>query len=69
MGRPLVTSDHAVLRDYYADAAVYAAASSASLRDAVAAALGARIAALRPVRQSEWERAAARLRAAVGRPA
>jgi glycosyltransferase involved in cell wall biosynthesis len=75
LGRPLVTSDHAVLRDYYGDAAVYAAASSASLRDAVAAALGdsavlgARIAALRPVRETEWERAAARLRAAVGRPA
>ena len=68
MGRPLVTSDHAVLRDYYGDAAVYAAASSASLR-AAAAALGARIAALRPVRETEWERAAVRLRAAVGRPA
>ena len=59
-----------MLRDYYADAAVYAAASSASLRDAAAAAaLGTRIAALRPVRETEWEHAAARLRAAVGRPA
>ena len=75
LGRPLVISDHAVLRDYYGDAAVYAAASSASLRDALtaalddAAALSGRITALRPVRQSAWECAAARLRAAVGRPA
>ena len=73
LGRPLVISDHAVLRDYYGDAAVYAATTTASLRDAVTAALddaavlSGRITALRPVRQSEWERAAAWLRAAVGR--
>jgi glycosyltransferase involved in cell wall biosynthesis len=74
LGRPLVTSDHDVLRDYFGDAAVYAAATTMSLRDAVvevldnAATLGGRIATLRPARETEWERAAARLRAAVGRP-
>jgi len=74
LGRPLVTSDHTVLRDYFGDAAVYAAATPGSLRDAVAAAVGAAadraagIVALRSVREAEWLRAAARLRAAVGRP-
>jgi len=73
LGRPLVTSDHDVLRDYFGDAAVYASATTASLRDAVvqamgsAATLGARIAALRPAREMEWERAATEVRAAVGR--
>lgn len=75
LGRPLVTSDHAVLRGYFGDAAVYAAATAEALRQAViealgnAASLGDRIAALRPAREAEWERAAARLRTAVGRPA
>jgi len=74
LGRPLVTSDHTVLRDYFGDAAVYATATATSLGDAVvealgnAEALGARLAALRPVRETEWEHAAAGLRAAVSRP-
>lgn len=73
LGRPLVTSDHAVLREYFGDAAVYAASDAASLADAVSDAvtaaddLAAGIAALRPLREAEWRRAAERLRAAVGR--
>ena len=74
LGRPLVTSDHAVLRGYFGDAAVYASATAVALREAIVAGLdgaeplGARITALRPLREAEWEQAAVRLRAAVGRP-
>ena len=73
LGRPLVTSDHAVLREYFGDAAKYARATAASLTTAVggaladAAELGARLEALRVARAAEWNAAAETLRAAVGR--
>lgn len=73
LGRPLVTSDHDVLREYFADAAVYASATAPSLTAAVAAGLDgasvlhSRLESLRASRAAEWQRAAARLKAAVGR--
>jgi glycosyltransferase involved in cell wall biosynthesis len=73
VGRPLVISDHDVLRDYFADAAVYAGAASGPLSDAVSRALAqeaelaARITELRRVREDDWRRAAGRLRALLGR--
>ena len=73
VGRPLVISDHAVLRAYFADAAVYAGATPRSLGEAVSRALAqerelaARIAELRCVRDDDWRRAAGRLRALLGR--
>ena len=73
VGRPLVISDHHVLRDYFADAAVYTGAASGPLSEAVSRALAqerelaARITALRVVREAEWRRAAGRLRALLGR--
>jgi glycosyltransferase involved in cell wall biosynthesis len=74
LARPLVTSDHAVLRDYFGEAAAYATSTAESLRDAVAVAvsggagLAAALAELRAVREAEWQRQARRLRAAIGRP-
>jgi hypothetical protein len=74
VGRPLVISDHRVLRDYFADAAVYTAAASGPVSEAVSRALGQereladRITGLRVVREADWRRAAARLRALLGRP-
>jgi glycosyltransferase involved in cell wall biosynthesis len=71
LGRPLVTSDHAVLREYFGDAAVYARAGAGALADAVATALddGAelsrRMRVLAQVREREWQGAAALLCAAV----
>ena len=73
LGRPLVTSDHDVLRDYFGEAAAYAEATAESLAGAVAAtladgaALSARLEVLRGTRAAEWQRAAGRLRAALGR--
>ncbi len=73
LGRPLVTSDHAVLRDYFGQAAVYAPADSRLLSAAVGEAVAhgselvERIVALRAVREAGWGRAAARLRAVLGR--
>jgi glycosyltransferase involved in cell wall biosynthesis len=73
VGRPLVISDHDVLRDYFADAAVYAGAASGPLSDAVSRALAqeaelaARITGLRRVREDDWRHAAGRLRALLGR--
>jgi glycosyltransferase involved in cell wall biosynthesis len=67
VGRPLVTSDHAALRGYFGDAALYAAAGEASLAEAVRAALddaprrAARLHALRDVRRTQWRQAADRL--------
>ena len=72
LGRPLVTSDHAVLREYFGDAAVYADADVESLTMALSDALDrgeelvARLRALATRRAAEWERDAARLLAAVG---
>ena len=42
VGRPLVISDHGVLRDYFADAAVYTGAASGPLSEAVSRALAQR---------------------------
>jgi glycosyltransferase involved in cell wall biosynthesis len=73
LGRPLVTSDHAALRGYFGDAAVYAHAEAASLAGAVRAALdGAddyarRLGVLAERRRAEWEAAAGELRARLGR--
>ena len=73
VGRPLVISDHAVLRGYFADAAVYTGATSGQMREAVSRALAherelaARITGLRRVREDEWRRAAGRLGALLGR--
>jgi glycosyltransferase involved in cell wall biosynthesis len=75
VGRPLVISDHTVLRDYFADAALYTTAAPAPLADAVSRALShadwlsARISVLRGVRADDWRRSAARLRALLGRAA
>lgn len=68
LGRPLVTSDHAVLREYFGAAAVYAGGDAAGLAAAVTAAaereaeLSAAIRELAVRRGAEWQRAAARLR-------
>lgn len=73
LGRPLVTSDHSVLREYFGDAALYSRADAASLAAAIGAALegaadhGARMASLRERRRAEWDVAAAELRARLGR--
>ncbi len=72
LGRPLVTSDHAALREYFGDAAVYANADADSLATALSDALdrgeelAARLRELAAIRAAEWERDAARLRAAIG---
>jgi glycosyltransferase involved in cell wall biosynthesis len=72
--RPLVTSGHRVLREYFGDAAVYAGGDAEALAGAVVAALAddakmsARLRALRVARAAEWDQAAGRLRAALGRP-
>jgi glycosyltransferase involved in cell wall biosynthesis len=72
LGRPLVTSDHAALREYFGDAAVYANADVDSLTMALSDALdrgeelAARLRELAATRAAEWERDAAGLRAAVG---
>jgi glycosyltransferase involved in cell wall biosynthesis len=71
--RPLVVSDHEVLRDYFADAAVYAEASAAGVAAAVADALArrdqlaGRMRELAPRRRAEWQAAARRLERLVGR--
>lgn len=71
--RPLVTSDHAVLRDYFGDAALYAKATVDDLVSAIADAIAAgdglhvRLAALRRRREAEWQREAKALRGALGR--
>jgi glycosyltransferase involved in cell wall biosynthesis len=73
LGRPLVTSDHEVLREYFGEAAVYAQETIESLAGAITATLdeggilSARLALLRAARAAEWRRAARRLRAALGR--
>ena len=73
LGRPLVTSDHAVLRDYFGDAARYAEPTASSLASATVGALDraevlqSRLKALRGRRAAEWQRAAARLEALVRR--
>jgi glycosyltransferase involved in cell wall biosynthesis len=74
VGRPLVVSDHEVLRRYFGDAAVYTGVDSGQMVEAVSGALArqeelaARIGALRRVREDEWKRAAGRLGALLGRP-
>lgn len=73
LARPLVTSDQEVLRGHFDEAAAYAAETAESLAGAVAAtlaegaALSARLEVLRGTRAAEWQRAAGRLRAALGR--
>ncbi len=73
LGRPLVTSDHAVLRDYFGDAALYARADAAALADALGAALegseeyAARMSSLARERRVAWAAAADDLRARLGR--
>jgi glycosyltransferase involved in cell wall biosynthesis len=73
LARPLVTSDHAALREYFGDAAVYADDDVDSLTAALSEALdrgeelAVRLRGLARRRATEWERAAAGLRAAVGR--
>ena len=72
LGRPLVTSDHVALREYFGDAAVYADADVDSLTTALSDGLGrqeelaARLRELAATRAAEWERDATRLRAAIG---
>lgn len=71
--RPLVISDHVVLREYYGDAAVYvsstAAGISAGIRDALTAAetLRSRSRSLAVQREAEWEELARELGVRVGR--
>ncbi len=73
VGRPLVTSDHEVLRDYYEEAALYCGADSSSMVAAIQRVLheGHELAAslvdLRERRVVEWRQEAERLRVAVGR--
>jgi glycosyltransferase involved in cell wall biosynthesis len=73
LGRPLVVSDHQVLRDYFGDAAKYAQSTASSLALAIGDALDgaevlqSRMKALRGTRAAEWFARAGRLRAAVGR--
>ena len=61
VGRPLVISDHDVLRDYFADAAVYTGATAGQMSEAVSRALAherelaARITELRSVREDDWQ--------------
>lgn len=74
LARPLVTSDHTVLRDYFGNAAAYAEVDGEALAAAVTEALEggeklvARLRQLRAQRGAEWDQAAARLRIALGRP-
>lgn len=74
LGRPLVVSDHSVLREYFADAAVYvrgdAAGIAAGVREALARSteLAERSAALAARREAEWVDAAERLLAVVRGP-
>ena len=71
--RPLVTSDHAVLREYYGDAAVFVSSTvesiAAGVREAIAAAdeLEKRMLRQGAVRGAEWDAAAATLAGIVGR--
>jgi glycosyltransferase involved in cell wall biosynthesis len=71
--RPLVTSDHAVLRQYFDDAALFASATADGLAAAVADAIATgdelhvRQRALRRRREAEWRREAQALRALLGR--
>ena len=71
LGRPLVTSDHAALREYFGDAAVYARADADALVEAVTAALadGAelsrRMRSLAQAKEQQWRCAADLLRDAV----
>lgn len=73
LARPLVTSDHAALRGYFGEAALYARAEPASLAKAVRRALderaayGSRIGALADERRADWRAAADGLRLALGR--
>ena len=73
LGRPLVTSDHEVLRGYFGAAAAYAGETADSLAAAVAATLAhgeclsGRLTELRARRAAEWDQAAGRLRAMLGR--
>lgn len=68
LGRPLVTSDHDVLQEYFGDAALYATPSAASLHRAVVAGLADRdrlssgMGELRDRQIVEWRRAAMRLK-------
>lgn len=68
LGRPLVVSDHEVLREYYADAAAYVDSTAASIAEGIAAALGdveafaAGMRALAARRAADWDRSAAALR-------
>lgn len=68
LGRPLVVSDHEVLREYYGDAAVFvdstAASIAAGIRRALDAAgpLGDGMEALAVRRAADWDRSAAGLR-------
>ena len=71
--RPLVTSDHSVLRDYYGDAVVFVAATADSIASGIRDALQSgddfqeRMRRLGAVRGAEWDAAAVRLGAMVGR--
>jgi glycosyltransferase involved in cell wall biosynthesis len=73
VGRPLVTSDHAVLREYFGDAALYARDGHGSLEVALRVALdaqaeyAARAASLADTRRAEWTAAADTLRSRLGR--
>jgi glycosyltransferase involved in cell wall biosynthesis len=73
LGRPLVVSDHRVLREYFADAAVYARTTAESLSAAVTDALARgdelhEAAGLLAARRThEWEAAARPLRDLTGR--
>jgi len=75
LGRPLVVSDQAVLREYFEDAVVYvrddAAGIAAGVREALArsAELAERSVALAARREAEWASAAERLLASLGRSA
>ena len=72
--RPLVTSDHTVLRQYVDDAALFATARADDLATAVADAVAAgdelhvRLRTLRRRREAEWRREAQALRTLLGRP-
>jgi hypothetical protein len=71
--RPLVTSDHSVLRDYYGDAVVYVTATADSIASGIREALVSgdelqeRMRRLAVVRSAEWDAAAVRLGEMVGR--
>ena len=71
--RPLVVSDHAVLREYYGDAAVYVESTAESIAAGIGAALDdsdeyrRRLEELAATRRTEWDAAAAELGRRVGR--